>query len=423
MIKKIMEKLSKYQYIKVYGERAEVLFKDDVVEVVVGSRKIIHDKITNKKISETLFSTEKVVVITYDENEKKISEEVFVDDKKVSGYIIDDDKKEIEEELKDDIKKSIKKYNKDGELVTEIIYTGRDRNKCDVEIVDITGEKYNSRSILVKNDDGDVIVDVKRKSTLDGRLISYSGDGLMVDVEYFKENKVKFLEISKEIPVYEESNKSQKQKNKSKSNDEKKQIGTKIDSQIIKFDELGRIVFFQKENETIVKEYYENNKPFRQYIIFDRENGKEVVGRVITIDDTVKIINNSTLSNEEIVKRNEEIFNIDNTHESFKLYSYNYEVRDNVLIVYKEIDVIGKQSEVRGKMFSFVENGVAYEVEEEYLNNRLSLVKKTNKVSGTQLIMQSNKKYIIGMDKIKKEVTDAEYEIYKIADELNKIEE
>ena len=423
MIKKIMEKLSKSQYVKVYGERAEILFKDDVIEVVVGSRKIIHDKNTNKKISETLFSTENVVVIKYDENEKKISEEVFIDDKKVSGYTINDGKKEFKEELDGDIKKSIKKYNKDGESITEVVYTGKDRNKCDVEIIDITGDKYRSRSILVKNENGDTIVDVRRKCTLDGRLIAYSGDGLMIDIEYFKDNMVKTLETSREVPVYEESNKSQKQKNKNKTNDEKKQVGTRIDSQIIKFDELGRIIFFQKDNETIVKEYYENNKPFRQYIIFDREKGKEVIGRVITVDDTVKIINNSTLSNEEIVKRNEEIFNIDNTHEDFKLHSYNYEIRDNTLIIYKEIIVIGKHSEVMEKIFDVVENGVPYEIEEEYLNNKINLVKKTNKISGTQLIMQSNKKYIVGMDKVKKEVTDAEYEIYKIVDELNKIKE
>lgn len=423
MIKKIIEKLSKSQYVKVYGERAEILFKDDVIEVVVGSRKIIHDKVTNKKISETLFSPENVVVIKYDENEKKISEEVFVDDKKVSGYTLNDGKKEFKEDLEGDMKKSVKKYSKDGENITEVVYTGKDRNSRDVEIIDIIGDKYISRSIVVRNESGETTVDVRRKTTLDGRLVAYSGDGMMVDIEYFKENKVRVLEISIEVPVYEEVNKNQKQKNKGKGTDEKKQIGTKMDSQIIKFDDLGRIVFFQKENETIVKEYYENNNPFRQYIIFDREQGKEVIGRVITMDDTVKIINNSTLSNEEIVKRNEEIFNIDKTHENFRLNSYNYEIRDNVLIIYKEIVIIGKHSEVIGKIFDVVENGVSYEVEEEYLNNKLNIVKKTNKISGTQLIMQSNKKYIVGMDKVKKEVTDDEYEVYKIADELNKMKD
>ena len=425
MFGKIKEKLLKSSYVKVYGDRAQVIFKDDVVEIIIGNKKITHDSKTGKKLTETVFSSDKMIIIKFDENEKKIGEEVFVDDKKVCEVSLGDGRSTVVENSSSNINKISSRYEKDGESIVETTLKGKDREGNVIEVIEIEGEEYVLKSILKKTLEGEILVDVQIKYDKNENLLLYKENGLTVELHYFDGNKIDKFELSREVPVYEEEVVNAKGKSKSNAQPvERKIIGSEIKTELVRFDKEGRIINVQRGNESIVKEYYDNGSLYRQYMIIETDNGMELVGKVMNPEGAVKTVNNSTLSNEDIIKKNDEMFNIDSDYKMFNLEAADYEIIDDELRINRVLFNIDKRFVVAGRKYESLENGVLYYVLEKFdENGSVSYLEKTNKVSGTKLIYEGQTKYVIGMDGIKKEVTEAEYQIYKIADELNKIEE
>lgn len=427
MFGKIKEKLLKSSYVRVYGDRAKVVFKDDIVEILVGNKKITHDAKTGKKLEETIFSSDKMIVIKFDENEKKIGEEVFVDDKKVCEVTLSDGKSTVVENSSNNINKVSSKYERDGEFVVETTLKSKDREDNAIEIIEVEGDEYVLKSILKKTPDGGILVDAQIKYDKNGNLLLYKENGLTIELDYFDGNKIDRFELSKEVPVYEEEVVNVKGKGKSKANAkpvERKIIGSEIKTELVRFDEEGRIVNVERGNENIVKEYYDDGSLYRQYMIIESDNGMELVGKIINIEGDEKTINNSTLSNEDIIKKNEEMFNIDFDYKVFELDAVDYEIINDELRINRLLFNIGNEFIVSGRKYESLENGVLYYIIEKFDDNgTVTYLEKTNKVSGTKLIYEGEVKYVIGMDGVKKEVTEAEYQIYKIADELNKIDE
>lgn len=425
MFGKIKEKLLKSSYVKVYGDRAQVIFKDDIVEIIIGNKKITHDSKTGKKLTETVFSSDKMIIIKFDENEKKIGEEVFVDDKKVCEVSLGDGRSTVVENSSSNINKVSSRYEKDGESIVETTLKSKDREGNVIEVIEIEGEEYILKSILKKTSEGEILVDVQIKYDKNEKLLLYKENGLTVELDYFDGNKINKFEISREVPVYEEEVVNAKGKNKSNAQPvERKIIGSEIKTELVRLDKEGRIINVERGNESIVKEYYGDGSLYRQYMIIETDNGMELVGKVMNPEGAVKTVNNSTLSNEDIIKKNDEMFNIDSDYKMFNLEAADYEIIDDELRINRVLFNIDKRFVVAGRKYESLENGVLYYVLEKFdENGSVSYLEKTNKVSGTKLIYEGQTKYVIGMDGIKKEVTEAEYQIYKIADELNKIEE
>ena len=427
MFSKLKDKMMKASYIKVYGDRAEMIFKEDVVEILVGNKKFVHNRESGKKISETLFTTENIVVTKYDENEVKISEEVFVDDEKVSEIDIKSGKNTVMESSSSKIKKSVSSYEKDGEEITETTLKYNDEyKKEEIEVITLDMKDYLLKSIVVKKEGEDApYIDVQKKLSENGNLLYYKENDITVELEYYTENKIKSFVLLTEVPVYEELPQPQKGKGKAPVGGkpiEPKQIGTEIKREIVKFNESGKITNVERNDEKMTREFYEDGNLYRQYLIIDTGSSKEVIGKIIMKDGSVKIINNSTMDAVEIVRKNDEMTSLDNNYKEFKLESYDFYEENDTISVSKEIYRIDRLFQKVGRRYEILENGVPYCVMEEYKKGKVAVTEKTNLISGTQLIEEGNRKYVKGLDGMKKEVCDEEYEIYKMADELNKVD-
>lgn len=427
MFSKLKDKMMKASYIKVYGDRAEMIFKEDVVEILVGNKKFVHNRESGKKISETLFTTENIVVTKYDENEVKISEEVFVDDEKVSEIDIKSGKNTVMESSSSKIKKSVSSYEKDGEEITETTLKYNDEyKKEEIEVITLDMKDYLLKSIVVKKEGEDApYIDVQKKLSENGNLLYYKENDITVELEYYTENKIKSFVLLTEVPVYEELPQPQKGKGKAPVGGkpiEPKQIGTEIKREIVKFNESGKITNVERNDEKMTREFYEDGNLYRQYLIIDTGSSKEVIGKIIMKDGSVKIINNSTMDAVEIVHKNDEMTSLDNNYKEFKLESYDFYEENDTINVSKEIYRIDRVFQKVGRRYEILENGVPYCVMEEYKKGKVAVTEKTNLISGTQLIEEGNRKYVKGLDGMKKEVCDEEYEIYKMADELNKVD-
>ena len=427
MFSKLKDKMMKASYIKVYGDRAEMIFKEDVVEILVGNKKFVHNRESGKKISETLFTTENIVVTKYDENEVKISEEVFVDDEKVSEIDIKSGKNTVMESSSSKIKKSVSSYEKDGEEITETTLKYNDEyKKEEIEVITLDMKDYLLKSIVVKKEGEDApYIDVQKKLSENGNLLYYKENDITVELEYYTENKIKSFVLLTEVPVYEELPQPQKGKGKAPVGGkpiEPKQIGTEIKREIVKFNESGKITNVERNDEKMTREFYEDGNLYRQYLIIDTGSSKEVIGKIIMKDGSVKIINNSTMDAVEIVHKNDEMTSLDNNYKEFKLESYDFYEENDTISVSKEIYRIDRLFQKVGRRYEILENGVPYCIMEEYKKGKVAVTEKTNLISGTQLIEEGNRKYVKGLDGMKKEVCDEEYEIYKMADELNKVD-
>lgn len=427
MFSKLKDKMMKASYIKVYGDRAEMIFKEDVVEILVGNKKFVHNRESGKKISETLFTTENIVVTKYDENEVKISEEVFVDDEKVSEIDIKSGKNTVMESSSSKIKKSVSSYEKDGEEITETTLKYNDEyKKEEIEVITLDMKDYLLKSIVVKKEGEDApYIDVQKKLSENGNLLYYKENDITVELEYYTENKIKSFVLLTEVPVYEELPQPQKGKGKAPVGGkpiEPKQIGTEIKREIVKFNESGKITNVERNDEKMTREFYEDGNLYRQYLIIDTGSSKELIGKIIMKDGSVKIINNSTMDAVEIVRKNDEMTSLDNNYKEFKLESYDFYEENDTISVSKEIYRIDRLFQKVGRRYEILENGVPYCVMEEYKKGKVAVTEKTNLISGTQLIEEGNRKYVKGLDGMKKEVCDEEYEIYKMADELNKVD-
>lgn len=427
MFSKLKDKMMKASYIKVYGDRAEMIFKEDVVEILVGNKKFVHNRESGKKISETLFTTENIVVTKYDENEVKISEEVFVDDEKVSEIDIKSGKNTVMESSSSKIKKSVSSYEKDGEEITETTLKYNDEyKKEEIEVITLDMKDYLLKSIVVKKEGEDVpYIDVQKKLSENGNLLYYKENDITVELEYYTENKIKSFVLLTEVPVYEELPQPQKGKGKAPVGGkpiEPKQIGTEIKREIVKFNESGKITNVERNDEKMTREFYEDGNLYRQYLIIDTGSSKELIGKIIMKDGSVKIINNSTMDAVEIVRKNDEMTSLDNNYKEFKLESYDFYEENDTISVSKEIYRIDRLFQKVGRRYEILENGVPYCIMEEYKKGKVAVTEKTNLISGTQLIEEGNRKYVKGLDGMKKEVCDEEYEIYKMADELNKVD-
>lgn len=427
MFSKLKDKMMKASYIKVYGDRAEMIFKEDVVEILVGNKKFVHNRESGKKISETLFTTENIVVTKYDENEVKISEEVFVDDEKVSEIDIKSGKNTVMESSSSKIKKSVSSYEKDGEEITETTLKYNDEyKKEEIEVITLDMKDYLLKSIVVKKEGEDApYIDVQKKLSENGNLLYYKENDITVELEYYTENKIKSFVLLTEVPVYEELPQPQKGKGKAPVGGkpiEPKQIGTEIKREIVKFNESGKITNVERNDEKMTREFYEDGNLYRQYLIIDTGSSKELIGKIIMKDGSVKIINNSTMDAVEIVRKNDEMTSLDNNYKEFKLESYDFYEENDTISVSKEIYRIDRLFQKVGRRYEILENGVPYCIMEEYKKGKVAVTEKTNLISGTQLIEEGNRKYVKGLDGMKKEVCDEEYEIYKMADELNKVD-
>lgn len=427
MFSKLKDKMMKASYTKVYGDRAEMIFKEDVVEILVGNKKFVHNRESGKKISETLFTTENIVVAKYDENEVKISEEVFVDDEKVSEIDIKSGKNTVMESSSSKIKKSVSSYEKDGEEITETTLKYNDEyKKEEIEVITLDMKDYLLKSIVVKKEGEDApYIDVQKKLSENGNLLYYKENDITVELEYYTENKIKSFVLLTEVPVYEELPQPQKGKGKAPVGGkpiEPKQIGTEIKREIVKFNESGKITNVERNDEKMTREFYEDGNLYRQYLIIDTGSSKELIGKIIMKDGSVKIINNSTMDAVEIVRKNDEMTSLDNNYKEFKLESYDFYEENDTISVSKEIYRIDRLFQKVGRRYEILENGVPYCIMEEYKKGKVAVTEKTNLISGTQLIEEGNRKYVKGLDGMKKEVCDEEYEIYKMADELNKVD-
>lgn len=191
--------------------------------------------------------------------------------------------------------------------------------------------------------------------------------------------------------------------------------------EVLEYNEIGKIIAVDTEVSSIRLEYDENGKIKKQYKILSSENGKEIVGMIQDKNGVRKIINNSTLPESEVIKINEEMEQLeirymDNTNMMYDVIFWDggVEITENYYAINNSLDL-------KKRLYDKLENNVDYHIEEVYKNGKLFGYRKINKKTKTELYTEEDRKFIKGFDGIEKEVTLDEFNLYKMADELNKI--
>lgn len=415
---------NKRLYKKVYGNKAKVNIGEDFTEVSIGNRKIIHETDTGKKIEETIYDSNEVRVVKYDSEGCIEKEEIYINGEKVTEIDVNKGKStnlKIDDEGMEILDS---KYEEDGVDVKEKTY--KYRNKItDEEYSVIILEKDNAvfKNMMKKDKEGNIL-EVEQKSFSDGRLLFYKNSDLEIEIEYFQDTgKVKRYSKHYEEPVYEEvaPSKSKKGSKNEVSKVEKKIIGTKIIKEILNLNQNSNIIGLEKNDSFIKRDFDDKGSLKRQYKIIMSDKGKEIVGKLITEDGEIKIINNSMLSNELIVKINEEMDGLEESYESNFVKLYNFIIHDNGIELSEDTYLISKKVELVGRVYDRLEDNVPYRIEETYKNGKLFSKKKINKISKTELYSEGETRVVKCINGVEKEVTLEEFEMYKMADELNKI--
>lgn len=415
--------LLKSSYKSVYGDKAIINILDDTVEVVSGNRKVIHNKATAKKIEETFYENNKVRIIKYNEDGHPETEEVYMDGVKQLEKALGEGKSTEINTNESGLEKTNSVYFKDGVEYKETTYKFKNKlTEAEYTVINIENETEVLKNIVKKKGD-EVLIDIQKKLFPDGRIQYYKFNDLEIEVEYFNDEKlVKRYSRHWEEPVFEEIEVGNgKKTSKMPKEDEKKQVGTKIRKEIVEYNEKGNIVYLETDSETIRREFNEEGSLKKQYSIIDGERGKEIVGKIITEDKDIKIINNSTLPNDRITKINEDMDTIEFRYEDNLVMMYDFMFWDGGIEVTEEFYQINNKFEFKKRIFDKLENNVDYRVEETYKNNALYAVRMINKLSKTELYSEGERRFIKGFNGIEKEISEEEFELYKMADALNKI--
>lgn len=415
--------LLKSTYKSVYGDKAIINISDNTVEVVCGNRKIVHDKNTTNKIEETFYEDNTVRIIKYGDNGKAELEETYIDGEKASEKALGDGKSTNVEVSESGLETLKSVYYKDNVEYNEVTYKYHNKiTEADYTVITITSENEILKNLIKKKGD-EVIIDVQKKMLPDGRVVYYKCGDVEIEVEYFGEGKsVKRYSKHWEEPIFEEAPQSKNKKNGKETKDEtRKQIGTKIKKEIIEYNQKGNIVHLETDEECISREFDEDGNLKRQYNIIEGEYGKEIVGKIITEDKDIKIINNSTLPNDKIVKLNEDMDVLEFRYEDNLVMMHDFMFWDEGVEITEEYYQINNRLDFKKRAYDKLENNVDYHIEETYKGGKLYATRMINKTSKTELYAEGNRRFIKGFTGPEKEITEEEFELYKMADALNKI--
>lgn len=413
--------LLKQSYKSVYGNKAIVKIGDDNIEVLSGNRKVIHNKETSIKMLETFYDDNKVRIVKYDSEGNAEIEETYVDGEKQSEKALGNGKITNVDVNENGLETSVSTFFKENVECKETVYKYNDKIlNTDCTVVLLESEKEILKSITKKQGD-DVIIDVQKRMLPDGRISFYKLKDLEIELEYYDNSKnIKRFSKHWEEPVYGEPTQVKNKKNQVK-DDAKKVIGTKIKREIVEYNRKGNIVYIETENECINKEFDEEGNLKKQYCITEGELGKEIVGKIITEDKDIKIINNSTFPNEKIVKMNEDMDVLEVRYEDNLILMYDFMLWNGEIIVTEEYFIVNKKFDLKKRVYEKIENNVDYNIEETYKGGRIHAVRTTNKISKTELYAEGSRRFIKGFNGVEKEITEEEFEVYKMADALNKI--
>lgn len=420
----ISKMLLKSSYKSVYGNNAIINIGEGTVEVVIGNRVIIHDKTTTDKLEEKFWENGTLRVVKYD-NGKAVLEETFEGETKISEKVLGDGKSTNVSVENSGMETSTSTYVKDNIEYKEVTYKFHNKlTETDYTVITIESENEILRNIVKKKGE-EILIDIQKKLHIDGRIAFYKFNDLEVEVEYFGDSKtVNRYSKHWEEPIFEESTASTA-KNKKPSKDvkevAKKQIGTKIRKEILEYNKKGNILHLETDNECIHREFDDEFNLKKQYNIIEGEFGKEIVGKIITDDKDIKIINNSTLSNDKIVKLNEEMDILEYRYEDNLIMMYDFMFWDGGIEITEEYYQINNRLDFKKRSYDKLENNVDYHIEETYKNNKLYATRMINKLSKTELYAEGNRRFVKGLSGVEKEVSEEEFELYKMADALNKI--
>lgn len=414
--------LLKSTYKSVYGNKAIIKISDDIIEVVSGNKKIIHDKESSNKIEETFYEENKVRIIKYDANGKAELEETFVNGEKISEKVLGDGKSTKVDVNQDGLETSKSIYIKDNIECEEVLYKYHNKaTDFDYEVLTISNEKEIIKKIIKKKNNEN-LVDVQKKCLLDGRIVYYKSGNVEIEIEYFGETKaVKRYSKHWEEPIFDEINQTKNKKNNKDNKEEKQQVGTKIKKEIIEYNKNGSILYLENDKECIHREFDEEGNLKKQYNIIDGKRGKEIVGKIITEDKDIKIINNSTLSNDLIVKLNEDMDILEFKFEDNLVKMCDFMFWNGGIEITDEYYQINSKFDLKKRAYDKIEDNVDYHIEETYKNNKLYATRIINNLSKTELYVEGNRYFIKGFNGIEKEITEEEFKLYKKADALNKI--
>lgn len=408
-------------YRSVYGSKAKFAIKGDVVEIIAKNKKIIRNKKNGNKIEESYYEGNKVTLMKYSPTGIADIEEIYIDGKKISEKKIGENKDISKDFTLDGIDKTTSVYTEDGKKVVEEVYIYKEKDKTiqytvkdkDYEII---------KEILIKEKD-ETVLDTKKVGDKEGRVFYYKENGSEVEVSYYGNGRhVKDYSKYYEEPIYEEVTEVQNTKSKKNKQDskEKKQIGTKITKEIINYNEHDKIIYVEDNEKMIHREFDKDGNLMKQYTIITTDKGKEVIGKIIT-DKDIKLINNSTIPNDRIVLINEEMDRLDAQYDERHIITHDCIVNEHKLTIADEHYELNNKLELKKKTYEKVENNIPYNIEETYRKEKLYCLRKINQISKTEFVTEGNRKFVKGYNGIEKEVSDEEFEVYKIADEFNKL--
>lgn len=414
--------LLKRSYRSVYGNKATVKIGEEDIEVLIGNKKIIHNKETAKKMLQTVYENDSVVVIKYDAEGNAELEETYVDGEKQSEKVLGNGKITNVNVNEVGLETSISKYYKNNVEYKETTYKFNNEAEKNEYTVVLLDSEVESLKNITKKQGENVVLDIQKKMLPDGRIVFYKFNDLEVELEYFDETKqIKRYSKHWEEDLFEEPSQSKnKSNNKSNKEEVKKKIGTKIRKEIIEYNKKGNIVYIETEIESVHKEFDTEGNLKKQYCIKDGKHGKEVVGKLITKNKEIRIINNSSFNDEVIKKLNEDMEVVDFRYENNVIMMYDFMFWNGELHITEEYIKVNGLFGLKKRIYDKLENGVDYRVEEEYKNDKLHAVRTINKVSKTEFYVEGSKRFIKGFDGVEKEITEDEFEVYKIADALNK---
>lgn len=413
--------LLKQSYKSVYGSKAIVKIDDDNIEVLSGNRKIIHNKETSIKMVETFYDNNTVRIVKYDSEGNAEIEETYVDGEKQSEKALGNGKITNVEVNESGLETSVSTFFKENIEYKETTYKYSNQLLgTDCTVILLESEKEILKSIVKKKGE-EVIVDVQKRILPNGRVSFYKLKDLEIEIEYFDDtSNVKRLSKHWEEPIYEELTQSKNKKNQGKE-ESKKVIGTKIKREIVEYNRKGNIIYLETDDECINKEYDEEGNLKRQYCIIDGEHGKEIVGKLITQDKDIKIINNSTFPNDRIVKMNESMDVLEFRYEDNLVVMYDFMFWNGGIDITEDYFKINNKFQLKKRVYEKIENNVDYSIEETYKAGKIHAVRTINKTSKTELYAEGSRRFIKGFNGVEKEITEEEFEVYKMADALNKI--
>lgn len=407
----------KSTYTSVYGSNASINITNDNVEVIIGNKKIVHDIVNSNKKEETIYDDKSIRIIKYDDSGLSIVEELYIDGEKVYEKDLKTNKV-VFSNVETDVESSILSNE---EFATSVEKKYQYTNPLTGNDIEVVTNKENGRVLTIINEkkNNEVVLKVEKKSFEDGRLISYKHDFLSVNVSYYGDTrKVKSYSKYIEKPIFEKIDESKKKKSSETS---EKQIGVEIIKEIIEFNEMGYIVSVENNDEIIKREFREDGTLKSQYNIITTTNGTEIVGKVLTENNDLKIINNSSMSNTDVMKKNDDMDKIALRYEDNILMFFGFITFGEEVIIVEDYCLINDSFTLKERKYDRLEDDVLYRVEEGFVRNKVSKTRKINQTSKNEFVLEGSKRFVKGLDGIEKDVTQEEFDLYMIADKMNKM--